>query len=181
MDRSQALDLLRENIKNNNLYKHCLAVEAVMRHFAKYFGENQEEWGLAGLLHDLDYEKTKDNPSQHGFVSVQMLKHYDIDEKIVNAIRSHSGYVERISLMDKVLYAVDSLTGLIVASALMHPEKRISVLDTDFVMRRFKEKRFAAGADREQIASCKEFNMKLEDFIAHTLEAMAGIEKELGF
>jgi hypothetical protein len=181
MDRSQALSLLGQHIKNNNLYKHCLAVEAVMQHFAKYFGEDQEEWGLAGLLHDIDYEKTKDNPSQHGFLSVEMLKDYDIDEKIVNAICSHSGHVDRVSLMDKVLYAVDSLTGLIIASALMHPEKKISALDTDFVMRRFKEKRFAAGADRKQITSCEQFNMKLEDFIGHTLEAMSEIEKELGF
>lgn len=83
--------------------------------------------------------------------------------------------------MDKVLYAVDSLTGLIIAATLMHPDKKISSLDTDFVMRRFKEKRFAAGANREQIQSCEELGISLEDFIEHTLQAMAGIEKELGF
>jgi len=141
MERLQALELLKKNVKNSNLQKHSLAVEAAMRHFAKYFGEDQEKWGLAGLLHDLDYEKTKDDPSKHGFVSVKMLKDYNIDEEIISAIHSHSGYVERISLMDKVLYAIDSLTGLIIASALMHPEKKISALDTDFVMRRFKVRR----------------------------------------
>ncbi|MBC8527287.1 MAG: HDIG domain-containing protein [Candidatus Cloacimonetes bacterium] len=181
MNRKQAFELLQKHLKNKNLQKHCLAVEATMKHFARYFKQNEDLWGLAGLLHDLDYEKTKDDFSKHGFTSVEMLKDYNLDQSVINAIRSHSGHVERVSLMDKVLFAVDSLTGLIIAATLMHPEKKISALDTEFVMRRFKEKRFAAGANREQIKTCSEFDMELEDLISHTINAMASIEAELGF
>lgn len=181
MTREEALVLLKQNLRNRNLQKHCLAVEAAMAHFAQNFGEDEEMWALAGLLHDLDYETTVENFERHGKDSVEMLKDKGLDEKILYAIEAHPGHVERISNMDKVLYAVDSLTGLIIAATLMHPDKKISSLDTKFVMRRFKEKRFAAGANREQIKSCEEFGMSLEDFIDHTLQAMAGIEKELGF
>jgi uncharacterized domain HDIG len=181
MTREEALALLKTHLKNRNLQKHCLAVEAAMAHFAECFHEDEEMWALAGLLHDLDYESTVDNFARHGKDSVEMLKDKGLDEKILYAIEAHPGHVERISNMDKVLYAVDSLTGLIVAAALMHPNKKISSLNTDFILRRFKEKRFAAGANREQIKSFEEFGMSLEDFIEHTLHAMAGIEKELGF
>ncbi|MBC8312962.1 MAG: HDIG domain-containing protein [Candidatus Cloacimonetes bacterium] len=181
MNRKDAFELLQKHLKNRNLQKHCLAVEATMKHFARHFNQDENLWELAGLLHDLDYEMTKNDFSKHGFTSVEMLKNYNLDERILNAIRSHSGHTERETLMDKVLFAVDSLTGLIIASTLMHPEKKISALDTEFVMRRFKEKRFAAGANREQIKSCVEFKMNLEDFICHTIKAMAEIEKVLGF
>jgi hypothetical protein len=181
MTREEAFVLLKQHLKNKNLQKHCMAVEAAMAHFAKYFGEDEEMWALAGLLHDLDYESTVDNFARHGKDSVELLKDKGLDEKILYAIEAHPGHVERKSNMDKVLYAVDSLTGLIVAATLMHPDKKISSLDTHFVMRRFKEKRFAAGANREQIKSCEEFGISLEDFIEHTLQAMAGIEKKLGF
>lgn len=181
MKREQALEILKKNLKNKNLQKHCFAVEAAMKHFAKLFNQDEEKWALAGLLHDLDYEITKDDFSKHGFTSVEMLKDYNLDEEVLNAICSHSGHIDRVSLMDKVLFAVDSLTGLIIAATLMHPEKKISALDTKFVMRRFKDKRFAAGANREQIKSCEDFDMNLEDFISNTIEAMAGIEDVLGF
>ena len=181
MTREEALALLKTHLKNRNLQKHCLAVEAAMAIFAEYFNEDIENWALAGLLHDLDYESTVNDFPRHGKETVEMLKDKGLDEKILYAIEAHPGHVERISNMDKVLYAVDSLTGLIVAAALMHPDKKISSLNTDFILRRFKEKRFAAGANREQIQSCEEFGMSLEDFIEHTLHAMAGIENELGF
>lgn len=181
MTREEAFLLLKTHLKNRNLQKHCLAVEAAMACFAEYFDEDTDTWALAGLLHDLDYESTVDNFARHGKDSVEILKDKGLDEKILYAIEAHPGHVERRSNMDKVLYAVDSLTGLIVAAALMHPDKKISSLNTDFIMRRFKEKRFAAGANREQIQSCEEFGMSLEDFIENTLQAMASIENELGF
>ncbi|MCK4338589.1 MAG: HDIG domain-containing protein [Candidatus Cloacimonetes bacterium] len=181
MKRDQAITILKKYLTNKNLQKHCFAVEASMKHFARLFNQDEEKWALAGLLHDLDYEITKEDFSKHGFTSVEMLKDYDLEDDIINAIQSHSGHIERVSLMDKVLFAVDSLTGLIIAATLMHPEKKISALDTKFVMRRFKDKRFAAGANREQIRSCEDFDMNLEDFISNTIEAMAEIEKMLGF
>ncbi|MBS3741237.1 MAG: HDIG domain-containing protein [Candidatus Cloacimonetes bacterium] len=182
MTREKALDLLKENLENKNLQKHCLAVEAGMRHFAKYFDEDENLWGLAGLLHDLDYEETKDNFEKHGIRTAEMLEELDdVDGKIIYAIKAHPGHVEAKSRMDKVLYALDPLTGLVIAATLMHPEKKISALDKNFLLRRFKDKRFAAGANRDQIKACKEFDMELEDFLEHTIEAMASIEKKLGF
>lgn len=182
MTREKALKILKENLKNRNLQKHCLAVEAGMRHFAKYFGEDEDLWGLAGLLHDLDYEETKDDFDKHGIKTAEMLEEMGgVDEKIIYAIKAHPGHVEAKSKMDKVLYALDPLTGLVIAATLMHPEKKISALDKDFLRRRFNAKRFAAGANRDQISSCQEFDMKLEEFFEHTIEAMASIEKELGF
>jgi len=182
MTREKALELLKANLKNKNLQKHCLAVEAGMRHFARYFGEDEELWGLAGLLHDLDYEDTKNDFDRHGLQTAEMLEKIDgVDDRIIYAIKAHPGHVEPKSKMDKVLYALDPLTGLVIAATLMHPEKKISALDKDFLIRRFNEKRFAAGANRDQIRSCEDFDMELEDFLDHTIKAMASIEKELGF
>lgn len=181
INREKALQLVKNNLNNKNLQKHCLAVEACMREFARYFDKDEDKWGLTGLLHDLDYEETKDDFKQHGYKTVEKLENHTVPEEIKQAIKAHPGHVERENLMDKVLYAVDPLTGLVVAAALMHPEKKISALDTAFVLRRFDEKRFAAGANREQIKACSEFDMELEDFINHTLKAMTNIEDTLGF
>ncbi len=181
MEREEALNLVIKNLKNKNLQKHCLAVEAAMKHFAKYFGEDEKKWSITGLLHDLDYEETKNDFDKHGFITAEKLQDFELDDEIIYAIKAHPGHVERKHLMDKVLYSVDSLTGLIIAATLMHPQKKISALDTDFVMRRFKAKRFAAGANREQIKACQEFDMELDDFIKHTIKAMASIEEILGF
>jgi len=180
MQREEALDLVKGRLKNKNLVKHCLAVEVCMRKLAQEFGENQDLWGLAGLLHDLDYEETKDDFSQHGFVTAEILKERDINAEVIEAIKSHPGHIERKTKMAKALYAVDPLTGLIVASALMHPEKRLEALDVQFVLNRFKEKSFARGANREQIKSCGELGLSLEKFIDISLKAMKEISRELG-
>ena len=179
MQREEALDLVKGRLKNKNLVKHCLAVEACMRKMAQEFGENQDLWGLAGLLHDLDYEETKNDFSQHGFVTAKILKERGINEEVIEAIKSHPGHIERKTKMAKALYAVDPLTGLIVASALMHPEKKLEALNVQFVLNRFKEKSFARGANREQIKSCRELELSLEKFIDISLKAMREIHKEL--
>lgn len=170
---------MQERVKNQNLLKHLLASEACMRRLAKGLGEDEELWGLTGLLHDLDYEETLKEPSRHGVVTAQLLRG-ELPDEGCDAIQAHSGNLERRSRLDKALYAVDPLTGLIVASALMHPERRLSGLTTDFVIRRFKEKRFAAGVDRDQIRSCSELGISLEEFIGWGLEAMQGIAQSLG-
>ena len=180
MQREEALDLVKGRLKNKNLVKHCLAVEACMRKMAQEFGENQDLWGLAGLLHDLDYEETKNDFSQHGFVTAKILKERGINEEVIEAIKSHPGHIERKTKMAKALYAVDPLTGLIVASALMHPEKSLRALGVKFVLNRFKEKSFARGANREQIRSSQELGITLSEFISICLEAMKGISEELG-
>jgi putative nucleotidyltransferase with HDIG domain len=180
MDREEALALVKENVSNKNLIKHMLATEACMKAMAERLDEDKEKWGLAGLLHDLDYDSTKDNFPRHGFESVEMLESKDLSPDILQAIVSHTGHVERKSVMDKALYAIDPLTGLIVAAALMHPSKKLNELDVGFVMRRFKEKRFAAGADREQIKSCSLLDLELEDFVEICLKAMQSISDDLG-
>ncbi|RKY39283.1 MAG: phosphohydrolase [Candidatus Omnitrophota bacterium] len=180
MFRKEALKLLEERLKSKNLVKHSLAVEACMRRLAKEFGEDPDLWGLAGLLHDLDYEDTKDDFCRHGFVTAEFLKEKGIDRQIIEAIEAHPGHIERKTKMAKALYAVDPLTGLIIASCLMHPEKKLKALDTQFVINRFREKSFARGANREQIRSCQELGIALSEFISICLEAMKGISKELG-
>ena len=180
MTREEAYELAKSRLKNRNLFKHVLAVEAVMRALARHFGEDEERWGLAGLLHDLDYEETKDDPERHTLVTAELLQNYDVDEEIVHAIKAHNNRVPRESLMDKAIYAADPVTGLIVAAALMHPSKKLAGIDVPFVLRRFKEKRFAAGANREQIRSCEEIGLSLEEFLDIALRAMQGISEDLG-
>lgn len=180
MDRQEALKLVKSKVHNKNLVKHMLATEACMRKLAEHLNEDVDKWGLTGLLHDLDYEETKDDPDRHGLVSGETLRGMSIDEEIVHAIETHPGHRQPKSKMDWALFAVDPATGLIVASALMHPSKDLNQVDTDFVMRRFKEKRFAMGANREQIKSCSQLELKINDFIGLCLEGMRSVATELG-
>jgi putative nucleotidyltransferase with HDIG domain len=174
------LNLISERLKNKNLFKHCLAAEACLRELARHFGEDEETWGLAGLLHDIDYEETLNDPARHGLIGAEILEKQGIQPEIIYAIKVHAGHLAPRSKLDWALFATDPLTGLIVASALMHPDKRLASLDTDFVIRRFKEKRFAAGANREQILACKNLGLELEQFIELCLRGMMGISNELG-
>jgi len=182
MSREEALELVKENINQENLVKHCLAVEAVMVRLAEYFNEDVEKWRLAGLLHDIDYEDTADNPEKHSQLGADRLADMGLPDDIVYAVRAHNGIHElpRKSKLDKSLYASDPLTGLIVASALIHPEKSLDALDTEFIMNRYEESSFAKGADRDVIASCSELDLELEEFIGLSLEGMQSISKELG-
>ncbi|MBN2119803.1 MAG: HDIG domain-containing protein [Candidatus Omnitrophica bacterium] len=180
MNRSEAIERLKSKLKNKNLVKHSLAVEACMKRLAKEFGEDIEFWGLAGLLHDMDYEDTKDDFPRHGFVTAEILEKEDIDSQILEAIKGHPGHIERKTLMAKALYSVDPLTGLIVAACLMHPQKKLEALNTEFVLNRFKEKSFARGVNRQQIEACQEFGLSPEDFVAICLDAMREISGKLG-
>ena len=181
LSREQALSLVKKHVTNRNLVKHMVAVEGVMRRLARHFDEDEETWGLAGLLHDLDYSETVDNFDQHGFRTVELLEGEDVPPEALHAIKAHPGHVTRDTRMDKALYAIDPLTGLIVAAVLMHPEKKLAALDANFVLRRFKEKRFAAGADRDQINTCSELDLKLEEFIQFGIDGMRDVAEELGF
>ena len=180
MTRDEALKLVEEKVSNKNLQKHMLATEAVMAHLARHFGEDETLWALTGLLHDLDYDLTVKDFPRHGLVTAEMLADSDVPAEAIYAIKSHPGHFPRKSLLDKALYATDPITGLIVAAALMHPTKKLKNLDVEFVERRFKEKRFAAGADRDEIRSCEEFGISLHDFIALSLKAMQEIDSFLG-
>jgi putative nucleotidyltransferase with HDIG domain len=182
MEREEALRLIKQEVKTKNLIKHMLAVEAVMRRLAEELGQDEELWALTGLLHDLDYDRTMDQPEQHGLLSAQILEEKGLPPELIQAVKAHNEVlgVERQTLLDKALYAADPVTGLLVAAALIHPQKKLAAIDLDFVMNRFKEKSFARGADRGQIESCSELNLSLERFMTLSLEAMQSIAADLG-
>jgi len=178
LPRNEAVAFVNEHLKNKNLIKHCLASEAVMRALARHFGENEEEWGLAGLLHDADVELT--TASEQGKKVGDMLA-----DKITPAMRqamaAHNTATGTApsSRFDYALTAGETITGLIVASTLVLPEKKPSKLTKKSVVKRFWEKRFAAGADRSLIMLCEKIAMKLEDFSELCLEAMQEVAIEL--
>ncbi|MCL5037545.1 MAG: HDIG domain-containing protein [Chloroflexi bacterium] len=180
MDRNRAMELIGEHVKSPNLKKHMLAAEAVMRALARRFGEDEELWGLTGLLHDLDVEETEKTPERHGYVTVEYLKQEDAPVEMLNAILAHSGKVCCTTLMDKALFAADPLTGFIVACALVASGRKLSNIDVKFATRRMKEKRFAMGADREQMQSCTGLGLTLAEFTQIGIDAMQGIHSELG-
>ena len=182
MNRDEALQSVRQNIKNENLVRHMMATEAIMRALAVRFNENADEWGLAGLLHDIDLEIIGDDMSVHSKRSAEMVKHLGADDAVCHAILCHNGaHGEPFqTLMDKALFCADPLTGLITAAALVRPEKKLSFVELKSVRKRFKEKTFAAGANREQIAKCSEIGLELDDFIVLGLEAMKSVSDSLG-
>ncbi|TYO94864.1 HD domain-containing protein [Desulfallas thermosapovorans] len=182
MTREEAYKLLKQHLKNKNLIKHSLAVEAVMRRLAEHFNEDVEKWGLAGLLHDIDYDRTKDDPHRHSLEGADLLADKGLPGDVVYAVRVHNEAhgLPRKTLMDKALYSTDPLTGLIVAGALVRPEKKLSAVDVTFLKKKYGEKAFARGANREIIAACSEMGLELEEFLALGLEAMQGIAGEMG-
>ena len=180
MTREEALEWVKSEIKAPNLVKHILSVEAACRRIAEHFGDDPEYWGMAGLLHDLDYERTVNNPEEHTRLTATWLREKNFDENLIHAVMAHADAVEPISKLDWTLYAVDPATGLVMAAALMHPSKSLAGLDVPFLMKRFKEKRFAAGARRESIAACSNLGLTLEEFLGLTLEGMQRISGDLG-
>ncbi len=180
MNREEALELVKEYVPQVNLQKHMLACEAIMRALARKFGEDEEKWALAGLLHDLDYAETAEKPDIHALRTAEMLKERNVDEEIVEAILGHNDKAERKTLMAKALYPVDPVSGFIVACALMTPEKKLASVDVDFALRRFKEKSFARGASREQMMMCEEIGLTLEEFLDISIKAMQDTADDLG-
>lgn len=183
MKKEEALKILNENIKNQNLIKHSLAVAAVMAALGEFFNQDKEKWEIAGLLHDIDYEKTKDNPNQHSLIGARILEELGADKEICQAVKVHNEAhgIKPQTLMEKSLYVVDPLTGLIVAAALVLPSKKLTDLNVENILNRFKEKAFARGANREIIKKSEEFlNLKLEEFVKIGLQAMQKISNQLG-
>lgn len=180
MNRDEALELVKKHLKNKNLIKHSLAVEACMRAIAANFNQDEEKWGLAGILHDLDYEITEKSPELHTTETVKILQDLGIDADVICTIQAHAGQISCRSDMDWAIFSIDPLTGLIIAATLMHPSKKLSEIDLGFIKRRYKENSFARGARREDIEQIKNINMDLDAFISICLKAMQGISGELG-
>ena len=183
MKRSDALDLLREYIRNPNMINHCLASEAVMRALARHFGEDEEKWALAGLLHDLDVEITHADPKVHGLKTAEILQEKGLDPDIIAAVKHHNEEaigVERSGRFQHALAAGETITGLIVATTLVYPDKKIASVKPKSVRKRMKEKAFAASVKRENIRECEKAGIPLDEFILLSLKAMEGISEEIG-
>ena len=180
--RDQAWQLLHEYTSNPNLIKHGLAVEAAMRAYARRYGEDEELWGAVGLLHDFDYERYPDM-AQHSAVGAAILAERGYSEEIVHAVRAHNpAHGEpRTTLLDRTLFAVDELTGLIVAVALVRPSKSLHDVTVKSVRKKWRDGAFARGVNREDIeAGAAELGVELNEHIGVVLEAMQGIADQLG-
>jgi len=182
MNRAEALDSIKANVENENLLKHMLATEAIMCALARRFNESENEWGLAGLLHDIDVELTDGDMTSHSKLGADLAKDLGASEAVAHAILCHNERhgISCETMMDKALFCADPLTGLVTAAVLVRPEKKIANLEAKSVRKRFKEKSFAAGANREQIARCSEIGLELDEFIGIGVEAMQGIADSLG-
>ena len=184
MDRTAALELLKAHLKNENLVKHCLASEAVMRALAARLGADAELWGLAGLLHDIDVELTAGDLKRHTLEAEKILKENGLPGELVDAVKMHNeaahGGLRRSSVFHKALAAGETITGLITATALVYPDRKLSSVKTSSVTKRMKDKRFAATVDRSIILECEALGLKLEDFAELALGAMRAIAPELG-
>lgn len=184
ISRDQALKLIKANVKTINSIKHMLATEAIMKALAAHFNEDQEVWAMAGLLHDLDMEIVdyEHQPAKHGPTTVEMLKDKDLPQIVLDAILAHNEKTgkSRAELIEKCIFSADPITGLIVAATLVLPDKKLNSLKVKSVLKRFREKNFAAGADREIMAACTEFNMEFDEFAAISLKAMQAIADDLG-
>jgi len=179
MTRTEALEMMQARITNVNLRKHIIAVETVMKHLARELKADEEKWGLVGLLHDLDYEETKNAPEKHTLVTAELLKD-KVTQEIIDGIKSHADKKARVSLMEHAIYCADPVTGFLVACALIHKEKKLAPIDVEFAKNRMKEKRFAAGANREAMNSCTKLGLDLDKFLQISLDAMKSISGELG-
>jgi len=180
--REEAYQLLTEYNKSDSLIKHALVVEGVMRYFARKRGEDEEKWGVIGLIHDLDYEQF---PEEHCHKSEEILKEKGWPEEYIRAVVSHGwgicSEVEPQTELEKVLYAIDELTGLVVTTALVRPSKSIMDVKVKSVKKKWKDKRFAAGVDRSIIEKgAQMLGMEITDIIADTLAGMQEVAEEIG-
>jgi len=181
LNREEILDSIYGNVQDKNMIKHMLATEAIMRALARKLGEDENEWGTTGLIHDIDMELVEGDMSSHSRLGADIAKELGASETMTHAILCHNAAhgVPRETKLDKALFCADPLSGLITAAALVRPDK-LGGLTTKSVMKRFREKSFAAGVNREQVAQCREIGLELEEFISLGIEAMKGIASELG-
>lgn len=180
--RDEALMIVREFVKNENLVKHMLAVEAAMAAYAKKFGEDEDRWRVTGLLHDFDYE-IHPTLDKHPHKGSAILRERGVGEEMIRTILSHADHtgVPREKLIDKALHACDDLTGLIVAVALVHPNKKLSEVSVESIKKKWKDKAFARGVNREEAEeAAQDLGVDLWDHVQTVLEAMKTVATDLG-
>ncbi len=181
MNRNEAFAIVNEYVKNPNLVKHMLAVEAAMRFYAKKYGEDEEKWAVTGLLHDFDWE-IHPTMEEHPIAGEPILREHGVPEDIIHAVLSHATHtgVKRETLMEKALFACDEITGLITAVALVRPSRALYDLKVKSVKKKWKDKSFAAGANREEIRQgAEEFGIELWEHVANVIKAMDSIADKL--
>ena len=181
LNREEVLSSIQANVQDKNMLRHMLATEAIMRALAKKLGEDGDEWGLTGLLHDIDVELVEGDLNNHGKLGADLARELGASKEMAHAILCHNEVlgIPRETKLDKALFCAEPLSGLITAAALTRPNK-LSGLTTKSLMKRFHEKGFAAEVNREQVLSCQELGLELEEFIILGLKAMKSIASELG-
>jgi len=182
MNRQDAWNLLCEYTQTENLRRHALAVEACMRYYARLWGEDEELWGIVGLLHDMDYEQ---HPSleEHPFVGMEILRQRGYPEEVVRAVGAHADHtgIPRQTRMEHTLFACDELTGFVTAVALVRPNKKLAEVDVAAVRKKMKDKAFARAVSREDLLKgAEEIGLPLEEHVQHVINAMSTIAGELG-
>jgi len=181
MNYQEALELVKRNVSNENLVKHMIAVSSIMEALAEKLKKDKDLWKLVGLLHDIDYERTKNNFNEHGKISAEMLRDL-LPEDALHAILAHNERtgVKPENKIDLSLIVSDALSGLIIATALVMPHKRLEEVKVDSLLRNFKDKSFARNVQRERILMCEELGMSLEELFETGLEALKKVSDELG-
>ena len=183
ISRDEAITLLKTHLTNERLISHCLASEAIMRALAQKFGEDPELWGMAGLLHDLDYEITGEDSASHGLETENILNEKGVNPVLPGVIKMHNAEglgLERSTLFEFALTCAETITGLIVATALVYPDKKIASVKPKSVTKRMKTKHFARAVSRERIMECEKMGLSLNEFVSLSLEAMTGIAGDIG-
>ncbi len=181
--RDRAVALMEQRLQADNLRKHSLAAEAIMRELALRFNEDPDLWGIAGLLHDLDYNETRDNMSQHGLVTEQILSQLGVSPEIIEAIKFHNNDHLGMTPAKPIHFAIsaaETITGLIVATTLVYPEKKLAAVKAKSVLKRMKEKEFARAVSRDRIRLCENIGIPLPEFVEISVKAMCGISDQLG-
>lgn len=182
LTRAEAVPLLKKNLRTENLLKHSYAVEAILEDMAKKLGEDSELWGLTGLLHDLDYDFTKNDPEKHSQITVKVLIDL-LPLEAIDAIKAHNyQYTAQIpqTYLDKSLIAADAVSGLIIAAALVMPSKKLVDVTPKTLLSKFKDKSFAAGCNRKRIELCEDMELELQTFLELSLDSLKRISDVLG-
>src|SRR4030042_3421083 len=183
IQREEAAKLMEQYLQGESLRKHCYATEAVMRAMAEKMGYDPEFWGIVGLLHELDYEETKDQPSRHGLKTAEILKEKGVTSEVIEGIKAHNAEalgIERKTDLDFALTCSECITGMVVATTLVYPDKKISSVKPSSIIKRMKQKEFDRSVNRDLIRKCEDLHLSLEEFAELSLKAMAKISDQLG-
>ncbi|MEM3640686.1 MAG: HDIG domain-containing protein [Candidatus Bathyarchaeia archaeon] len=182
LNRDEALNIVKDHVSKRNIIYHMLAVEAIMQALAKHFGEDEQLWSLLGLLHDVDYEKTEATPEKHSLLTEEILKG-KVSSEVVKAIKTHNFKYTGVmpqTRMEKALIAADAVSGLLVACALVMPSKKLADVKVETVLKKFKDRDFARGAERERILLCEEIGLPREKFLEIALNGLKKVAPQIG-